>query len=169
MRFEKKIYRSEAPMVDEKQELKRLKIQKYLITRFSINENMAVQISDILERTSLTYEKIVLGNYDGVIRTIISDFSNISSKIDAARAIRKMEKDEHVVKVSNNKESHDDNEEKGQLMDERIAEANEKKKAIDKQIEELMSVMNDNVDSVIHRRWILEFYWFYQNYESKNL
>lgn len=150
MRFEKKIYRNEVSKKDNILELKELRIQRYIISKFGINEEMSLKVLKVLDRMSfLTYDDISSGKFDLTINLIINEFT---SKNDDAKVIRTMEKDEHVVKVSNNKESHNDNEEKGQLMDARIAEANEKKKAIDKQIEEMMAVMNDNVDSIIHRR-----------------
>ena len=61
---------------------------------------MAIQVSNILERTSLKFEELTTGKYNEVVKVaineVISNKKKNNNQINDVRVIRQNEKDEHI-------------------------------------------------------------------------
>ena len=100
MRLERNIYKKETSEIRTPEELRRLNIQNYLIRHFNLEQSMAIQVSNILERTSLKFEELTTGKYNEVVKVaineVISNKKKNNNQINDVRLIRQNEKDEHI-------------------------------------------------------------------------
>ena len=100
MRLERNIYKKETSEIRTPEELRRLNIQNYLIRHFNLEQSMAIQVSNILERTSLKFEELTTGKYNEVVKVaineVISNKKKNNNQINDVWVIRQNEKDEHI-------------------------------------------------------------------------
>ena len=100
MRLERNIYKKETSEIRTPEELRRLNIQNYLIRHFNLEQSMAIQVSNILERTSLKFEELTTGKYNEVVKVaineVISNKKKNNNQINDVRVTRQNEKDEHI-------------------------------------------------------------------------